>query len=429
MRNLWRTADGLAWLKKRIAPGRLAKDTLTVIVWQFVRLAALAAWLLLVAKWLGPGNYGQFMGIAGLATTIAGLAGLGIGLLMYQSVSVDPGEFSKRWRQTLLAYAASSCALFILFVPTAMTMFAGVQSSLVIGLGMSEVLAFPFVGASAFAFAAHERMGWAAALPAGAAALRAAVAAFYFLTFSNPTLDGYVFIHATTSMLSSALSIVSVNMLLGPTSIKARVGRNDLRQGLGYSGVWFTGSALASWDKALSLRIGGGDLAGLYAISYRIAAVLAVPVDSLVMVAMPRLFRQGSGELQHPKLVFLLCAAIAFYGSLVGIALILLADRIPALLGADFAAAAHALKWLAPFVLLYGFRQLSAQMLVAQNKKRLRLMAEVIALMSMTVFSLWLIPLMGLRGAVVSLLLVEGGLAAVMWLLVMRAKPGAIGSN
>jgi O-antigen/teichoic acid export membrane protein len=390
------------------------------MVWQFVRLAALAAWLFLVAKWLGPGNYGQFMGVAGLATTIAGLAGLGIGLLMYQSVSVDAKQFSTRWRQTLLAYVASAGLLFVVFLPIAVTMFDGVESSIILALGVSEVLAFPFVGAAAFAFAAHERMGWAAALPAAAAVLRAAVAAFYFVIFTEPTIEGYVIAHAATSVLSSALSILSVNVLLKPSPARTSIDRHDVRQGLGYSGVWFTGNALTSWDKALALRIGGSELAGLYAISYRIAAVLAVPVDSLVMVVMPRLFRQGSGELHHPKLVLWLCVAIGAYGSLIGVGLILLADYIPTLLGVDFAAATHALRWLGPFVLLYGFRQLSAQILVAQNQKRLRLMAEVVALASMTVLSLWLIPKMGLLGAVVSMLLVEGGLAVVMWTMAIR---------
>ena len=403
--------------------GRLAKSTLLVMFWQFVRLAALAAWVFLVAKWMGAANYGQFMGVAGLATTVSGLVGLGIGLLMYQSVSIDVGQFAERWRQTLFSYLVSGGLLAILFGLLATLMFDDLDFRLVVGLGLSEIIAFPLTGAAAFAFAAHDRMGWAAALPAITALLRALFSAAYFYTASEPSLAGYVKVHVAAALLASMLVVLSVRLLLKPETRKLAFTRGDLRQGVGFSGIWFTGNALSSWDKALALKIGGSELSGLYAITYRVAAVMAVPVDSLIMSVMPRLFRQGSGEVQHPKLVFWLCVAIGAYGSLIGSCLFFLADYIPVLLGDSFGPAAHALRWFGLFVLLYGFRQLSAQILVAQNQKRIRLAAEIVALLAMTVLSILLVPNMGLQGAVLSMLLIEGGLATVMWIMVLRSGP------
>lgn len=405
---------------RRLTPGGLAKNTLVVMCWQFVRLAALAAWLFFVARWLGPNEYGQLMGVAGLATTMAGLVGVGIGLLMYQSVAVDPQQFSLRWRQTLFSYASSGGVFLLAFFPLASLMFDGVDRMVVAALGVSEVLAFPFVGAAAFALAAHERMGWAAALPAASAILRAGLAWIYFAFAASPSIDGYVLFHMGSSIVAAALSVLSVYILLKPHHEKTRFSQRDIRQGLGYSGVWFSGNALVSWDKALALRIGGAELAGLYAISYRVAAVLAVPVDSLVMAVMPRLFRQGSGSIQNPRLVFWLCMAIGIYGSAVGLCLFFAAGHIASLLGEEFAPAAYALRWFGLFVPLYGFRLLGAQILMAQHRKRLRLVAEMTALVVMTVLSLWLIPLMGLQGAALTVILVEAGLSAAMWIMAIR---------
>lgn len=408
---------------ERVRLGRLAKNTLLVMFWQFVRLAALAAWVFFVAKWLGPVEYGQFMGVAGLATTVAGVVGLGIGLLMYQSVSIDVGQFARRWRQTLFSYLVSGGLLTVVFWLLATLMFNDLDFRLIVGLGLSEVLAFPLTGAAAFAFAAHDRMGWAAALPAITAVLRTLVSVVYFYMALEPSLAGYVKVHVAASFLASVLVVLSVLTLLKPEAKELAFTRDDVRQGIGFSGIWFTGNALSSWDKALALKIGGSELSGLYAITYRIAAVMAVPVDSLIMAVMPRLFRRGSGEMQHPKLVLWLCMAIGVYGSLIGLCLFFIADYIPLLFGDSFGPAVHALRWFGLFVLLYGFRQLGAQILVAQNHKRVRLIAEMVALVVMTVLLVLLVPRMGLQGAVLSVLLVEGGLAVAMWIMVMRSKP------
>lgn len=413
-------------LLQSFGPGRLAKSTLTVMCWQSVRLAALAAWVILVAKWLGPDAYGKFMGVAGLATTVAGLVGLGVGLLMFQSVSVDSQKFALRWRQTLFAYLTSGLVLSVVFGLLASRMFDDVDAVLIIALGVSEVLAFPFVGGAAFAFAAHDRMGWASALPAFSAISRVIFSYVFFSYASSPSVDGYVQVHAASTIVTSIFAVLCVWLLLRPKPARLVFSREDVHQGAGFSGIWFSGSALASWDKALALKIGGAELSGLYAITYRIAAVLAVPVDSLVMAVMPRLFRQGSGEVQHPRLVMWLCMAILVYGLLVALALFMFAHYLPLLLGVEFAPAVDALRWFGLFVLLYGFRQLSAQMLMARNKKRMRFVAEMCALAAMTGLSMWLIPIFGLYGAVSTMLLVEGGLAAAMGIFLLRQKPKAV---
>lgn len=360
------------------------------------------------------------MGVAGLATTIAGLVGIGIGLLMYQTVSVDASQFDARWRQVLLSYVVSGVVLALVFAMLASMMFSSIDARVIIALGLSEVLSFPIVGAAAFAFAAHERMGWAAALPACAAMVRMVMAAVYFALAADPSIQRYVEVHAISSILTSVFALLAVRVLLRPGPGKVALSAADIKAGAGYSGIWFTGNALASWDKALALRFGGSEVAGLYAIAYRVAAVLAVPVDSLVMAAMPRLFRQGSGEIQHPRLVALLCGLIAAYGSVIGLALFAFAHYLPVLLGEDFAPAVHALSWLGLFVPLYGLRQLGGQLMLARNQKRMRFLIEICGLMLMSALSFLLIPRMGLEGAVVSILAIESGLMAVIWLVLRK---------
>lgn len=154
-----------------LSPGKLVRTSLQVMIWQGVRLVCLAGWIVMAARTLGAQDYGVFSGIAGTASALAGLAGLGSGMLMFQYSASDHAKFSRYWKQTWVLCGLTSLPLALLLFPSVL----GSASISTIGIALiaaSEILAFPFVTNAAFAFSAHERMGWAAALPAISALLR-----------------------------------------------------------------------------------------------------------------------------------------------------------------------------------------------------------------------------------------------------------------
>lgn len=395
--------------------GKLAQSSLVVMAWQAVRLLMLAAWVIVAARALGPNGYGAFAGIAGLATVLAGFSGLGIGLLMYQRVAIAPTEFGYRWRQTVAATLASGLALALVFVPISQLSIVLVDWEIVTLIAASEIFLFPLVGMSAFAFAAHDNMGWAAALPTISAMLRL-MAMLFFLDFA-PTQDlgHYLWYHLVASAAGSLISLICVHRVLRPSRATLSIGKSDFAEGLAFAAVWFTGNAMSSLDKSLVLRIGGSTMSGLYASAYRFASVFVMPIDALVMSAMPRLFRAGAGCDTHPRLISYLCLATVIYGVMVGGILWLVAGYLPWLLGAQFAEAVPALRWMCLFIPLYGMRQLGSQLLVAEGRKVSRAAIEICALVFMVLLAHVLIPAWGLTGAVAMLLLTEGLLALVVW--------------
>lgn len=416
----------LYWSICRWIPrGRLAKSSLVVMVWQGWRLLMLAAWVVVAARALGPEGYGAFAGIVGLATFVAGFAGMGVGLLMYQQVAISRSEFSHRWFQTVIMTLASGFVLALLFVPFSQWAIGSTSISAVTLIAASEILLFPLVTASAFAFAAHDRMGWAAALPTISAGLRLVAIAWFLGTAPAGGLNHYLWYHLAASGAGSLVSIACVHRILRPGRVALSINRSDLIEGVSFASVWFTGNAMSSLDKSLVLRVGGSAMSGLYASAYRFASVVAMPVDAMVMSAMPRLFRAGAGDDAHPHLLAHLCLLATAYSAAVGSILWLGAGYLPWLLGEQFAGAVPALRWMCLFIPFYALRQVGGHLLVARGRKGSRAAIEICALIVMAVLAQALIPGYGLIGAVAMLLLTEALATILIWCAVVRTR----GSN
>lgn len=184
--------------------------------------------------------------------------------------------------------------------------------------------------------------------------------------------------------------------------------------------VWFTNGAVASWDKALVLRLAGSELSGLYAAAYRFAALLAMPIDSLVMAVMPRLFRHGSSVGGDPGLLRYVFCAVAGYGIVAGAALALLAPALAWLLGPAFSVAIDVARGIALMVPLYGLRQLGGHLLVAHDRRKELAAIDTVALVLMTVLAILVVPTYGLTGAVIMIVTTELSLVIMTWVAVFR---------
>ncbi len=94
---------------------KLFQKTSLIALWQLIRAAAQAVWMVLLARALGPADYGQLAGLAGLATTIGALSGIGLGLLMLQQASRDRTTFTRTWANALALTVASGLGLTLAY--------------------------------------------------------------------------------------------------------------------------------------------------------------------------------------------------------------------------------------------------------------------------------------------------------------------------
>lgn len=396
--------------------GNLARTSILVMFWQGVRMSCLAAWIILGARVLGANNYGLFSGTIGTASALAGLVGLGGGMLMYQYSTADHTQFPRYWKQSLLLCVLSAVPLSLTFL----LLTAGLLSWPALCLiALSEIISFPIITNAAFAFSAHDRMGWAAALPALNAASRLAAICIFGLLPVDHDLTVYLTLHLASSACSAMLALILVRGILHPGPASMHIGSSDLLHGTGHAAAWSSAVAVTTLDKSFVLHAGGSEIAGLYAACYRIAAVIAMPLDAMVMSAMPRLFRAQRMTPQYRRLIISMILAATGYGTLGGVVLWCAASTLPSLLGMEFSAAIAGLQWMGLFVIGYSLRQIACNVLIGRGMKMHRFVIEALGLVIMAMIAAAWVPTHGLLGAVWMIIIAETLMAAAAWLTVI----------
>lgn len=403
--------------------GEIQQSALFVGFWQANRLVMQALWLVLVARLLGADELGEFAGLVGLATTLGGFSGLGFGLVMFQDAVRDRTILGARWRSTMLVTGLSGIALSVAFVGAG-AMLTASQPSLtaLLAIALAELIAFPVTAAGAFAFAAHERMGWSAALPALMALARLAASTIVWFSFDQPTMLHVALAHSAASCGTALFSVAVVVALLKPAPGRTRIEKRELSLGFRFCSVGAGTSALSSMDKAMALRWGGGEIAGLYSVVYRVSALFAMPIEVLTTSATPRLFRSSHAGDQERRLVDRLALWALAYSAIAATILWCLAPFAPLVFGHEFEGSVTPIRAMTLFIPLYGLRVLGGNILLARGLAALQAKLQAAGILAMLASGILLVPRFGLWGCVCAGITTEALLCLMIWAAIKRGK-------
>lgn len=407
----------LAKTLRRFGLGRMAHNTLLGTFWQFSRIAGQAAWVIVIARILGPSGYGTFAGIAGLATTLSGLTGLGTGFLLLQNVSRDHSAFDTHWRKAMLTTLYSGVLLAALFCTITHLVVrdrAGIE--VIAAIGLSEVVCYPLVYAAGFAFQAHERLGWSGALATMMSGARLCAVIVFWFSATTRDLATYAWFHLAASVLCALGTLTMVQIVLRPSRARFVLRVREISEGLSFSAVWFTGNAVTELDKTLALRLAGSEIAGIYSVAYRIVSALTLPVAALALAAQPRLFRQSTNKAGGDQyLVGQLALVATLYGFAASALLLLLAGMLPSLLGHAFEPAVRAVRLLVFVPPFFALRLIGSTVLMATGRQIMRALIEVPGIFLLIGLALLWIPKYGLAGIAMTVTTTEALLAAGIW--------------
>ena len=395
----------------------LATSASAVLAWNVARLALQLAWVLLLARALGPDGYGTFSGLAGLGLALGGFAALGMGLRLYEHVARDHAVLDSHWALVRRGLAWSAPVLLVLYLLCAFGMLIDAAAVVIVSIGVAEILLAPLCTQVAFAYASVGRMGESAAVPVVLSVARVA-AAGCLLFLPSTGLAGYAILHVFTTLVAVWWIWRLAHRRLGLSRHSRRTNAAELKSGLGFASIWASGLALTSLDKTAVMYAGGGAVAGEYTAGYRLASVAALPVEALTVVIMPRLFRAGAGRPLSLRHIVLLVAAVLAYGGVAGWIVSLAAPVVPWLLGEGFAGLVPLVAMLGWWVPAYCLRMLSGNMLLGYGRKRVRICVELSGLAVMAILVLWWVPGSDLSGALRALLVAEWWMACVSLVMV-----------
>jgi O-antigen/teichoic acid export membrane protein len=411
----------------------LRKNTAYMLLAQAARLVVQAGYFFLMARSLGPQQYGAFAAVTATVAIACPFVGNGSGNVMVKHVARDRQLLPECLGNALVMTLASGFLLGILVIPPCFAVLSvAIPLSVVLLVGASDLLVYRFVDIVCLAFQSAERLGWTASLNVFVSLMRlAGIAAVVLL--HRPTLVAWGIAYLVTSAVCALAAVSCVVSRLGWPAFSGlgRI-RGELREGM-----WFSASISAQTiyndvDKAMLARLAALDAVGIYAAAYRLIDLVFLPVRALLAAAYPGFFRHGKDGI-GASFCFArrLLPKPLVYSVVVAVGMALIAPVAPHLLGMEYARTTEALRWLSLLPLLKTVHYFAADALTGAGHQALRTLLQAMVAGFNIVANLWLIPAYSWRGAAWSSLASDGLLAVLLWscALAWRARSADRGSS
>ena len=392
-----------------------------------IRMGGQMVVFLVVARVLGVESYGAYVAVLALASAFGGLAGFGANALLVRDVARGRLSFPDALGRTLAGIWVSVPPLLLTYLLIAWLMLRGVVSWIpIVAIGFAEVVLAPLLFTAVSAYQAHERMDRAAwmviipIIPRGIGAL--AMVALVQVIPPAWYLPLWSLLYAIAALLAVSYAFVWVRAELGraadmPWSLVLKLWREGYPFSIG-------GMALKIYseiDKTMLVRLSSLETAGIYSAGYRVVDMANVPLRALLSSAMPRFFRAGADSHCHALGYALRMAPLPMaYAAAIGMAMYLLADILPWILGDEYGQSATAVRYLAFLPLVAAPRMLLQSALGGSGRQGIAVSILVAGAVVNILLNLWLIPLWGWRGALAATYSVElimmVAMAAGMWI-------------
>ncbi|AGG88080.1 lipopolysaccharide biosynthesis protein [Rhodanobacter denitrificans] len=403
-------------MRFEILRGPIAKGTIRTTFVLGMRLVVQAGTLLIVARMLGPQQFGAFAGVSALAVILGTLSTFGTHVVLIKSVSSDRSS-----RHDILAYAIPitticGCVLLGIYLSTVLLALpeTGIPMAALIAIGVTELLMQPLYGlpiAERLAMGQVARSQLMQVLPL---ALRLITAAAVFMLAPANPLAAYAAGYFAASLVALGFAAMITRDCWPPVRRWRLPSQRELRHTAGYAASNFTSNGPGELDKTLAAKLLPLAMAGLYSAGARVIGAATLPVVAMVLSAVPRLFREGRAQPKRTAhlLRWVFGAALA-YGLVLASIMRLIAPCFDWIFGAKYHGLDTMIQWLCLAIPGITLRLAAGTVLVTLDKPWLRVGYEIAGLTVLVVAASILATTVGTVGMPLALALSEWLMAAV----------------
>lgn len=394
----------------------IARATLRTSAVLGLRMGVQAGTLLLIARLLGPEQFGSYAGLTAMAVLLGSFASFGTHLVLLGEVSKNPQKSHQ-----VLAYAVPTTllcgsVLFAIFLLLAQHVLnvSVIPLWAIACIGLTEILLLPLYTLPATEELALEKTARSQLLMLLPLVLRTLAAAAALWITPNHTMPVFMALYA-----ASASVALMVMYLYKPNAWPAPCHwcapkLSQLKNSAGYATLALTSLGPSELDKILASKLLSSGAAGIYAAASRVIGAATLPVIALMLSAMPRLFRHSA---QAPaiaqRLNAIIFVATLLYGSILACMLWIAAPWVQWLFGPAYADLAQMLRWLCWAVPGMALRIAAGSILMTLERPWLRAGFETLGLVSLTISALVLYAQYGAIGIATALAISEWGMSAV----------------
>lgn len=409
--------------------GKIAKATIRTSFVFGLRLVVQAGTLLLVARLLGPMQFGAFAGVAALAVLLGTLSTFGTHLVLLGEMSKNPAS-----RQQVLNYALPTtltCGGFLLtmfvLACTLVLRGSGVALEVLIAIGVAEILIQPLFALLAAELLALERTALSQLLQTLPLALRLVAAALVLLLDFSQPLEAYGYGYCMATALAWVVGAGRLQAPWPPLHRWRWPSRAEMRESVGYAVLNVTAMGPAELDKTLATKLLPLSSAGLYSAGARVIGATTLPVIALMLSALPRLFRDGQSQAQRTAhLLRCIFGATALYSVSLATVMWWCAPAFVWLFGAKYEGIEAVVRGLCVAIPGMAFRLVAGNTLMALGEPWMRAGFEMMGLLVLTLSATVLTERLGVRGMPVALVCSEWLMAALGVGLIMYIRRGKV---
>ncbi|EYR62950.1 hypothetical protein N866_04085 [Actinotalea ferrariae CF5-4] len=390
---------------------------------QVSALVASTANFLLLARILGPAEYGLVAGTWALVLASAPIAAVGADRLIVRDVSgghVPPNHALGTALVTMtfgwFVVVGGLAVLQPIILPQTLL-------SLLLLLAIADVVATgttTLVNALCFATANAKAGGISAALVNLA---KLAAVLLFALTGGGQDPVRWAAIYAGLAVVSATGQLLWAARRYGRPSVHGYHLVTRVREGLPFTGSVVAGVVQNDADKTLLVRAGLAEPAGHYSVAYRMASIAYLPVLAVLQTTFYRFFAAGAegGLPATAALGRRLAKPLLAYGVLASVGLVVCAPLVPVLVGEQYRPSVPLLMLLAPLVLVKVVQSLTGDVLTGAGFQHVRTRCVAIAAGVNVATNLVLIPVLGLYGAIIATAVAEV-LQATLLLWAVRSR-------
>jgi O-antigen/teichoic acid export membrane protein len=397
---------------------QLVRNAAWMFYGQGLQLLGRIGYFIIVARVLGPREYGTFVACTALVATLAPFASCGTGNVMIKYVARDREVLPAHFGNALLATVATGILLtLVVLALRSRVLPISATVPMVLAIALADLLASEITGACLYAFLALEQGARYSYLATASTAIRLIAALGLFAI--SPDATHWAYLYCVSGIVAAATGLVAVSCCCGVPRFEPRLLVPSVREGFHFATALASQSVYNDIDKTMLARLSTPESAAIYAVAYRFIEPAILPIRSLGAASFPEFFRRGANSVSSS---FALACSIlrrsAIYGIGVTMVLYMGAAFIPLVLGTKYAASTIALRWLCLLPVFKCIHIFLSDTLTGANLQSQTSAAQITVSVFNVLLNLWIVRAFAWRGAAWSSLMTDGLLIVLLSLII-----------
>lgn len=406
---------------KNVLKQQLFRKTLWLTLSKIGSLIIQMGYFIIIARVLGPEQFGLFVGVTAMASLIFGFATFGSGDILIKHTARDFEQFRKYWGNALYVSFVASTLLIVVCLFAVKIVFLDKFSLLEVFLILlSDLLGLAVFDVSTKAFLAVDFTHRVAHVQLFYGFTKLVAALIFFLGFFQYGLAAWAWLYCASTIITALVALWLVNRTIAPPKFTYRLPMDNFREGFHFAVGYSADTVNEDIDKTMLVSMATLGDAGAYAAGNRFLTAAFMPVLSLFNTTYMRFFKHGAeGITGGFNFARHLLPPICGYGVLATVGFLIFAPFVPYLLGPDYIEVVGVLRWLSPYILIISVQTLAADILTGSGFQWIRSAANIFSAILNFGLNFWLIPLFSWRGAAWATLTSDGLKTIVLWIVVV----------